>query len=325
MDEKTYNLLLNLYLRDLESRYDPSFGGFSSPSEGGSLFKWSTPLTYAYLLDIGTMEEEVLFSLKKDIEFLYDPVDGGFFNFYDRTRAYEFYFETSKSLRVNALMVTALLRAYEKTGEEEFLKTALGTHRYLISFLYHRGSGCFLNAQVSDPDYYNLSPERRRRRKPPPTDTALIVEDNAKAILALLELYRITGKESFKRTAFGCAEYITDNLLTPEGLYRYLDVENGKRGLLNMGRDIGWFAIALLRLSKEEPSYRETLLKVLDMKPSHEDWVYCSMVAYVLSNLDRERARRLLEGTDVVLSYQNPDDMVFLLKVLENLIERDEI
>jgi len=321
----TYSFLRKHYIRDLESRYDPTFGGFSSPSEAGSVFKWSTPLTYMYLLESELMEKEVLFSLRKDIEFLYDPVDGGFFNFYDRTRAYSFYFETSKSLRVNALMITALLKAYEKTGKQEFLRVAFGTYRYMISFLYHRDSGCFLNAQMSDPDYYNLKPEERRRREPPPADTAIIVEDNAKVILALLELYRISKDESFRKTALDCARYIEENLLGEEGLYRYVDVKNGKRGVLNMGRDMGWLALAFLRLSEEEVYHRKTLLRILSLKPSHEDWVSRSMIAYTLSFMEKDKARQLLEGMEIDLSYQNPDDIVFLLRSLENLIERDEI
>ncbi len=325
VDRETYRRLLAHFIEDLESRYDETYGGFSSPSDRGSVFKWPTPLTYGYLLERGLMVEEVVFSLKKDIEFLYDPIHGGFFNFYDRTRAYSFYFETSKSLRVNALMITALLKAYRRTGESSFLDSALGTHSYMMSSLFHRGSGCFLNAQVSDPSYYNLTGEKRRKRKPPPTDTALIVEDNAKAIVALLELYRELKEERFVRTASGCVDYILNHLMTEDGLFRYHDIRSGKRGLLNFGRDVSWFSLALLRLSALKPEYGESLEGMLRLRPSYEDWVSRSLRAYVISEVERKKADKLLTGMEVNLSYQNPDNMVFLLITLENLIERDEI
>lgn len=327
LGKETYQLLLQYFLTDLKGRYDSFYGGFSSPSERGSVFKWSTPLTYDFLLERALFTDEVIFSLRKDIEFLYDPVDGGFFNFYDRTRVYEFYFETSKSLMVNALMIPALLEAYRITGDRDFVDKALGTYSYMMTFLLHRESGCFFNAQVSDPEYYNLDPKDRKRRKPPPVDTAIIVEDNAKAILALLELYRKLESEQFLDTAFRCADYLLMNLLTQEGLYRYYDtgVKKNKRGNLNLGRDIAWLGLALIELSEFNPTYRVSLRKILELKPSYEDWVSVSIKAYILSRLSGDEARKVLTGLEVNLSYHNPDDMVFLLKALENLIERDEI
>ena len=321
IDKETYRFLLSFFLEDLRERYDPIYGGFSSPSAKGSLFKWSTPLTYDYLLEKNIMVEEVLFSLKKDIEFLYDEVDGGFFNFFDRTRAYDFYFETSKTLSVNSLMVIALLEAYRVSGEEIFLKKALGTYDYMRRILRTR-EGCFLNAQISDPSYYNLPPEKRRRRRPPPTDTAIVVEDNSKAILALIELYEATGKEVYLEEALICANYILKNMLEKGALYRFYDLRTEERGLPNFGRDVAFFSLALLEISRHRQDYWEHLLKVLSIEPK-EDWVSRSILAYVLAHVDAKRAKGKLLGTEINLSYQNPDELVFLLRALEALIESD--
>ena len=320
LEEETYRFLFKFFLEDLRERYDPIYGGFSSPSARGSLFKWSTPLTYDYLLEKGIMVEEVLFSLRKDIEFLYDEVDGGFFNFFDRTRAYDFYFETSKTLSVNSLMIIALLEAYRVSGEELFLQKAIGTYDYMRRTLRTSG-GCFLNAQISDPSYYNLPPEKRRRRKPPPTDTAIIVEDNSKAIMALIELYRITGEGNYLKEALECADYILGNMLKNGTLYRFYDVRTENLGLPNFGRDVAFFSLALLEISHHRQDYREELLKVLGIEPK-EDWVSRSLLAYVLARVDRKRAEEKLLGTEVDLSYQNPDELVFLLRAFEALIER---
>ncbi len=319
LDEETYRFLLNFFLEDLKERYDPIYGGFSSPSARGSLFKWSTPLTYDYLLEKGIMVEEVLFSLRKDIEFLYDEVDGGFFNFFDRTRAYDFYFETSKTLSVNSLMILALLEAYRVSKEKIFLQKAIGTYEYMVRVLRAR-EACFLNAQISDPSYYNLPPEKRRRRRPPPTDTAIIVEDNSKAILSLIELYRFTGGENYLEEAIKCADYILRNMLENGTLYRFYDVKTKERGLPNFGRDVAFFSLALLEISHYRQGYGEDLLKVLSIEPK-EDWVSRSVISYVLASVDRKRAEEKLFGTEINLSYQNPDELVFLLRAFEALIE----
>ncbi len=315
IDRETYRELLERFLLDLEVRYDPLLGGFSSPSLGGSSFKWTTPLTYTFLLEKGKLVEEVLFSLRKDLELLYDEVDGGFFNFYDRTRAFDFYFETSKSLSVNALMLTALLRAYETTADPLFLEKALGTYRYLRKVLYHRESGCFLNAQISDPSYYALPPPKRKLRTPPPPDTALIVEYNAKAIYALLELHRFLGDEGILKTASRCLKFIETRLRGEEGIYRYYDVESGSRGVLNFERDVAFLSLALLRMGREREA-----LELLESAEGWEDPVARGTALFVLSRLDRRKALRLLKGTRVNLHYQNPDDLVFLLKALERLV-----
>ncbi len=325
VSREVYRFLLEHFLGDLRDRFDPTQGGFSSPSASGRVFKWSTPLTYSYLLEKGIMREEVLFSLKKDIEFLYDPVDGGFFNFYDRTRAFDFYFETSKTLRVNSKMIIALLKAYRTSGELKFLKTAEGTARYLLNTLYHGETGCFLNAQISDPAYYNLPPEERRKRKPPPTDTAIIVEDNSWTIIALLELWKETGEDRFLKTALKCARYIKENLLSERGIYRYYDVKTREKGLLNFDRDVALWSFALLRLSEIRKDYRQVFEEFIGEERSFEDWMAVGIYAFVLSQVHKDRAVNLLKGLEVDLSYHNPDDMVFLLKALENLVERNDL
>ena len=316
VDEEVYRNLLEDFLHDLEVRFDPVLGGFSSPSEGGSLFKWPTPLTYTFLLRKGFLEEEALFSIDRDIEFLFDEVDGGFFNFYDRTRAFDFHFETSKSLKVNGEMILALIEAFRKTGEERYLRYAIRTFRYLEDFLLHRRSGCYLNAQISEPEYYNLPPEKRKRRKPPPTDTAIIVEDNSRTLVALISLYRITGEMSLLRRVKECLKYILDNLVENGKVYRFYDVRTGKRGTPNFGRDVAFLSLALLEAGKKREA-----LRVADAEANH-DWVSLSVLVYTLAKAgEKDKAEEVMRYIKIDPNYQNPDDMVFLLMALELLID----
>jgi thioredoxin-related protein len=300
--------LEGFFFEDLKSRFDPLMGGFSSPSEGGALFKWPTPLTYLYLIRFGALTEEALFSLQKDLEFLWDPVDGGFFNFFDRTRSFDFYFETSKSLQVNSLMILALIEAYRKTSGSVYLKKALKTYDYLKTQLYHKETGCFLNAQVSDPSYYNLPPEKRVKRKPPARDTAIIVEFNSYALIALKALSELKGNGELERVSLRCLKFLKNHLRNGR-LYRYYDVETGRWGEPDFHRDIALFNLVLVLFGEEPFSYGPT-----------GDAVSDSILAYamLLSGMSDE-AERILKGLRVNLEYTNPDDLVFLLLALREL------
>jgi len=318
VNKETYNFLLNYFLDDLQIRFDPELGGFTSPSQEGFSLKWPTPLTYSYLLNKGILVDEALISLKKDIEFLYDPVDGGFFNFYDRTRAFDIYFETSKTLRVNAQMITALISAYRTTGDEIYLKIAKETYKYLKITLYHRGTGCFLNAQISMPDYYNLPPEERVRKDPPPTDSAIIVEDNAYTIIALKELFNETKEEKYLKDAKICLKFILNNLVSEKGVYRYYDIRTGQKGSINFHRDVIQLAIAITHLDLYNRAKNLVIDKLTE--EVYKDPLSFYSASYLLAIIDRERSKRFIEDSKISLSYQNPDHFVYLLLAFEKIL-----
>jgi len=91
-------------------------------------------------------------------------------------------------------------------------------------------------------------------------------------------------------------------------------VESRRRGVLNFERDIAFLSLALLEAGRERDA-----LNLLKLGISWEDPVARGVALFVLSRTDREEAIRLLKGTRVNLLYRNPDDLVFLLKALEEL------
>ena len=311
-----------LFIEDLRDRFDPAMGGFSAPTGEGVVFKWPTPLTYIYLLQRGILVKETLFSLRKDIEYLYDSVDGGFFNFFDRTRSFDLYFETSKSLQVNSGMILALLTAYRKTGEKDFYKKALGAYRYLERHLLDGESGCYLNAQRSDPSYYNAPLQRRRSMKPPPPDTAVIVEYNALALWALSELYRETEDPQIFARIRRCLTFIKQRLYRKGRLYRYFDVESRKTGLPDFQRDRAMLALALSRMHDPGKEDMEFALELLSGGGDDLPWTVRGIRALAYINLGKvDSALRELSGAQINLSYHNPDEMFFILESLRLLSE----
>ncbi len=319
---KEFHRLEKLFIEDLRSRFDPVMGGFSSPTGEGVVFKWPTPLTYMYLLKRGLLVKEALFSLRKDIDYLYDSVDGGFFNFFDRTRSFDLYFETSKSLQVNGGMVLALLAAYQRTGEKDFYEKALGTFRYLERHLLDRESGCYLNAQRSDPSYYNKPPQKRRSMKPPPPDTAVIVEYNALTFWALSYLYRETRDEQIIARIGRCLTFIKQRLYRNGRLYRYFDVESRKTGIPDFQRDRAMLALALSHIPDLSEEDRDFALDLLGGGGDDLQWTVRGIRALAFINLGEvDRALRDLSNVEINLSYHNPDEMFFILESLRLLSE----
>ena len=213
-------------------------------------------------------------------------------------------------------MILALVEAFKKTGKDEYLKLALETFGYLERNLLH-GSGCYLNAQVSDPKYYNLPPEERKKRRPPHPDTAIVVEDNSRAVLGLLSLYRVTGDRRLAERAKACLRYMLSNLLEGKTLYRFYDVKNGKKGDPNFGMDVSFFSLALLEAGMKKEALRVALLE------ADHTWVSRSVLLYTLLKLGKkEEALELAEKLSFDPDYHNPDDMVFLIRSLELLIGR---
>ncbi len=320
--EKEYYRIEKLFIEDLRDRFDPTMGGFSSPTGEGIVFKWPTPLTYMYLINRGLLIKEALLSLRKDIEYLYDSFDGGFFNFFDRTRSYDFYFETSKSLQVNGGMILALLTAYRKTGEKDFYEKALGTFRYLERHLLDRESGCYLNAQRSDPSYYNAPPSKRISMKHPPPDTAVIVEYNALALWSIYELYMETGEALMVKRIGRCLSFIKSRMYRNGKLYRYFDVESRKLGLENFQRDRAMLALALSYIPGQGKEHRDFVLELLGSDKDNVSWTVRGIRALAFINLGKaQEALRELSGLELNLSYHNPDEMFFILESLRLLSE----
>ena len=318
----SFSELEKLFVKDLMERFDPIFGGFSSPTGEGVVFKWPTPLTYTYLLKRGILKKEVLFSLNKDLEYLFDRVDQGFFNFFDRTRSFDFYFETSKSLQVNGLMILALVTAYRITGDETYLGRAVQTFNYLEKNLLDRNSGCYLNAQFSDPSYYNAPPSRRLSMKPPPADTALVVEYNSLAFLGLYELYRIKGIPDILARIETCTDFILKRMVRERTLFRYYDIKDKVFGLPNFRRDRVFFGLALSTVFGGSKKYKEVALHFASGGSGVDDWVVKSARALLYLRLgEKRRAISELEDLEVNLGYHNPEDMYFLLEALRVLSE----
>ena len=320
--EKEFHRIEKLFIEDLRDRFDPVMGGFSSPTGEGLVFKWPTPLTYMYLLKRGFLVKEAIFSLRKDIEYLCDMVDGGFFNFFDRTRSFDLYFETSKSLQVNGGMILALLTAYQRTGEKDFYEKALGTFRYLERHLLDRKSGCYLNAQRSDPSYYNAPLQKRRSMKPPPPDTAVIVEYNALTLWALSELYKETKDPLIIRRIRRCISFIKNRLYRKGSLYRYFDVELRKTGLPDFQRDRAMLALAISYIPKPGKEDRDFALELLGGVKGNVSWNVRGIRSLAFINLGIiDRASIELSDVEISLSYHNPDEMFFILESLRLLSE----
>ena len=198
LDRRGYNAFRAAYLRHLESLYDPAREALSGQFATGVTFKRTSLLAWIYLMEQNLWTERVQSAARAERQRLWDPLDNGFFNFIDPTRAE--YLESSKLLEVNAWM--AAWQAQASAHEPQARQSAMQTWRYLREVLWDKARGGFFQAQLADNAYYALTPAERRRRGAPPVDSAKRTDTNAQAVWALLRLGRFTGdKEAIDHAA----------------------------------------------------------------------------------------------------------------------------
>ena len=261
IDRRGYAAFRAAYLQHLESLYDPAretlFGQFDS----GVTFRRTAVLAWIDLLEQGRWRERVRHAARADRERLWDPVDGGFFNFIDPTR--DEYLETSKLLELNAWM--AAWQAQVGVRDPQARQSALLAWRYLREVLWDRRDGGFFQAQQADNAYYALAPAERARRGAPPVDHAKRADTNAQAVWALLRLAHFSGERDAIDYAAKTMDFLLGELWHDGRLYHFWRA--GKRSAPDQPHSWFWVLAAGAELERVRPDRmrRERLAVIADM------------------------------------------------------------
>lgn len=212
---------------DLIKEYDPEYGGFGTQPK----FPMPDALRLAmfdYMLTGNPLMKEILtHSLEAMIGGgIYDQVEGGFFR-YSTTRDWEIpHFE--KMLEDNSMLLHLLVDTHKLTGEETFLKTALGVLRYMKTHLYQEETKAFCGSQDADERYYSMDAATRCKVAAPLTDRNVYAAWNALAVRAMLNLWTATNDDSQLSLALTVADTLRSWLYDPKvGVYHYFDPEAG--------------------------------------------------------------------------------------------------
>ena len=171
-NKSTLDNMRNTYIKGVLDNFDNEEYGV------GNGIKTILPETFLYLIKSTKGEnkqDSVLWiseTLKKAIENIYDPIEGGFFR-YAETDDWDIpHYEKMASL--NAGTVLLLYKVNEENPNPKFIEVAQQSIHYLSNTLYDEETGSFLSFQAADTSYYFLNENRRKNVKPPLVILSLI-------------------------------------------------------------------------------------------------------------------------------------------------------
>jgi len=234
------------FLAFLEETYDPASHRLSRASVLGSLSKRPQPMTYRLLLHepgwAGRMAN-MLDVLRED---LHDPVDGGFFFFYDPDQPNpDTAVETSKVLGLNALLVWLFADAYAVLGREADARVVREALDYLLHRLWDDTQRSFWGSQYSDPDYYSQSPGERSDLTAPPVERVQYADVSGQMIVALVRAAEALDEPRYLQWAAEALGGLDEHLAHPDGGYYHFRRDGGEAQLAGYLPAQVWPAAAL--------------------------------------------------------------------------------
>lgn len=192
----------------------------------GTLSKRPQPWTYHFLLTQKEWQERMPGMLDQVADDLFDPVDGGFFFFFDfDQRDPDRALETSKRLDQNAAFLWMFARAWETTGKERYRDIAEDIARWMREQMWDPDQRRFGNSQYADNEYYRLDPEEREATDPPRVDRTTFAHTSGQAIAALAAGARIFEDEDWLELANTALRGVDAYLGLPAGFLHAVDAD----------------------------------------------------------------------------------------------------
>ena len=198
MSEKSRNLEWNPeFIEGVIDNFDQKEYGI------GKREKTILPETFNYLFKTTKAKDRsdsiyfISATLKKAIDKIYDPIEGGFFR-YAETADWEVpHFE--KIANLNAGNVLLLYKVNQVKPDPILKKAADHTLKYLSKTLYDSKIGSFLSFQQADTSYYYLKKHRRENVEQPLVIDKIFTDNLAATLIYLLEVLDIIKNRSLEK------------------------------------------------------------------------------------------------------------------------------
>jgi hypothetical protein len=261
--------------------FDLEQGGFGPPPK----FHHADVLEFALAIAHRTGDEALNQAVETSLVAmarggLYDAIDGGFFRYATTADWNEPHFE--KLSGDQAQLLVLYLRAYQATGQQDYLDTARGVLGYIDGTLWDRHRGYFYSSQEADPDYYALDAEGRAGRDAPYVDKMAYTERNAAVASAYMLASAVLNQPRYADLAVPALEYLWHNAYREgQGMHHYFDTQPHVPGLLadQVSMILAWLD-AYEHFGREIYLQRaETLVRFADHALRDEDGRYFDTVA----------------------------------------------
>jgi hypothetical protein len=220
------------FLAFLDETYDPDQHRLSRASVVGTLSKRPQPMTYRLLLHEERWRARMPYMLDVLREDLGDPVDGGFFFFFDPDQPNPLTaVETSKVLGLNAQMAWLFAQAHELLGRERDAQVVREALAYVERSLWDDELQAFWGSQFSDSDYYRLPPAERHEALPPPVERVQYADVSGQMIVALVRTAEALNEPAYLEWAARALDGLDERLADADGGYYHFRVEGGEAQL----------------------------------------------------------------------------------------------
>ncbi|MBC8259442.1 MAG: thioredoxin domain-containing protein [SAR324 cluster bacterium] len=311
------------YLRGVLDNFDLDEYGIGKKS------KKILPESFLYLLKSAkadAKEDAVLWiseTLKKAIEKIYDPVEGGFFR-YAETRDWHIpHYE--KMAGLNAGTVLLLYKIDELQQNPQFEKVAEQCLKYLSSTLFAEETGAFLSFQQADTSYYYLNKNRRKNVDPPLVINKIFIDHLAVTLNYLLDVINYNQQNGLEKKVISSLDFLAEMVFNNNQIFHFYSTSEkqwrGRSGLQDHVLLAKLFSRAAIKFQQER--YGRAAAKVLqysavnfydkkrqiylDPELDLNDYEFLmelnANIAMGILSHDRKNTRQTLNSVEALISY----------------------
>ena len=272
-------------------------------------------------------------ALRKALDNLYDPLEGGFFRFAE-TRDWQIpHYE--KMADLNAGIVHLIYEVNREEPSAALKAAAQKTLGYLCSILYEPGIGSFLSFQEADTVYYFLNEEGRSQEKTPPVIQRIYTDRLAKTLMNLMEVLDHNRDFSLENKIQSSLNFLAEMILDGEKVFHHFSIDDGQWRSNATLEDYAILSILFTRASNrfKRDMYFKTAVKLI--RDSRTMFYDKERKIFIESDLDPEVdmefvmemngwfALALLENEAVRVSEENSivQNLVTYFSGIEELLE----
>ena len=298
LDPKNVETIRSTFTEAFLENFDEEEGGV------GNHRKFILPQTFLYLTDRAGKNQKrfnrmVAQTMKKAVEKIYDPIEGGFFRYAEKRDWRIPHYE--KMLEVNAAMLLLLLKSDAAQPSRELKQAAKKTAGYLSTQLFDDSVGAFMAFQVADEEYYHLSAEKRKKALKPAIIKKVFVDKLAEALYYLLDVSPLLKDPAFDAKIKKGIDFLEKMLKEEDRTRRYYSIDDGKWLLSGTLADHAYLGLLFSKAHKVwgDARYLALSSKVLDYAKK-KFWNINSKIYEVGSSIGPKNLEYLMELNSVI-------------------------
>jgi hypothetical protein len=223
--KKNISALRSVFLETFSENFDMEEFGI------GGYKKFLLPQTFLYLYEHGENNNAehlnmIDATLKKAVEKIYDPVEGGFFRYAEKRDWGIPHYE--KMLDVNSAALLLLLKANAARPSSEFRDPIRKTVDYLSSKLYHENKGVFMSSQIADTTYYRLSSKKRKTAVEPAVVKKLFTDSFSISMAYCLDSLNLLKDINFEHKVKKAVGFFAGKVEKQDSIFHYYSIHEDK-------------------------------------------------------------------------------------------------